>query len=57
MAEAEVDTFSYATPDDPRLKRFVIRIIERLSGQPYLKWLYNEHVNNPVPGERYAGSN
>ena len=56
MAEAEVDTFSYATPDDPRLKRFVIRIIERLSGQPYLKWLYNEHVNNPVPGESFWDS-
>jgi putative hemolysin len=56
MAEPDVDTFSYATADDPRLKRFVIRIIERLSGQPYLKWLYEDHVNNPVPGESFWAS-
>ncbi len=53
---AAVDTFSYATPDDPRLKRFVIRLIERMSGQPYLKWLYEDHINNPVPGESFWDS-
>lgn len=56
MAEAEVDTFSYANADDPRLKRFVIRLIERMSGQPYLKWLYDDHRTNPVPGESFWDS-
>jgi len=55
MAEspAEIDTFSYADPSDPRLKRFFIRVIERLTGQPYLKWLYEENRANPVPGESF----
>jgi putative hemolysin len=48
-----LDTFSYASADDPKLKRFVIRIIERLSGQPYLKSLYEDFRNNPVPGESF----
>jgi putative hemolysin len=56
MAEPAVDTFSYAEPDDPRLKRFVIRVIERMSGQPYLKWLYEENQANPVPGESFWDS-
>lgn len=47
------DSFSYAEPDDPRLKRFVIRLIERMSGQPYLKWLYDDHLANPRPGESF----
>src|SRR5665213_811363 len=37
-----VETFSYAEPDDPRLKRFIIRLIERMTGQPYLKSLYDD---------------
>ena len=49
----DIDTFSYAAPDDPRLKRFVIRLIERMSGQPYLKYLYDEHHAHPVPGESF----
>ena len=55
MAEspAEVDTFSYADPTDPRLKRFFIRVIERITGQPYLKWLYEENRAHPVPGESF----
>lgn len=56
MAETHVDYFSYADPDDPRLKRFVIRLIERMSGQPYLKWLYEDHRTNPVPGESFWDS-
>jgi putative hemolysin len=56
MAEAAVDTFSYAEPDDPRLKRFVIRLIERMSGQPYLKWLYEENQAHPIPGESFWDS-
>jgi putative hemolysin len=55
MAEltSDIDTFSYADPTDPRLKRLFIRIIERVSGQPYLKWLYEENRANPVPGEDF----
>src|SRR5579864_7345387 len=47
MSEPDDDSFSYAEPDDPRLKRFVIKLIERMSGQPYLKWLYEDHLANP----------
>src|ERR1700682_326392 len=49
----EVDTFSYADPADPRLKRFFIRVIERITGPPYLKWLYEENKAHPVPGESF----
>ena len=48
-----IDTFSYAAPDDPRFKRLVIKLIERVTGQPYLKWLYDENRSNPVPGESF----
>ena len=41
-----VDTFSYAEPTDPRLKRFIIRLIERMTGQPYLKSLYDIGANH-----------
>ena len=51
-----LDTFSYASAEDPRLKRFVIRLIERMSGQPYLKSLYEDFRNNPVPGETFWDS-
>jgi putative hemolysin len=51
-----IDTFSYAAPDDPRLKRFVIRVIERMSGQPYLRSLYEDYRSNPVPGETFWDS-
>lgn len=53
MHDASADSFSYAEPDDPRLKRFVIRLVERMSGQPYLKWLYEDHLTNPRPGESF----
>ncbi len=51
-----IETFSYAAPDDPALKRFVIRLIERMTGQPYLKSLYDDHRANPVPGESFWDS-
>jgi len=55
MAESssDIDTFSYADPSDPRLKRFFIRLIERLTGQPYLKWIYEDNRANPVLGESF----
>ncbi|HUO93983.1 MAG TPA: lysophospholipid acyltransferase family protein [Rhizomicrobium sp.] len=48
-----IDTFSYATADDPRFKRVLIRLIERVTGQPYLKWLYEDNRDNPIPGESF----
>lgn len=51
-----LDTFSYASADDPRLKRFVIRLIERMSGQPYLRSLYEDFRANPLPGETFWDS-
>jgi putative hemolysin len=49
----DIKHFSYAAPDDPRLKRLVIRAIETMTGQPYLKSLYDEHRRNPIPGESF----
>jgi len=48
-----VDTFSYAEPTDPRLKRFIIRMIERMTGQPELKSLYEERFTRRLPGESF----
>ena len=50
---SRIDNFSYATEDDPRLKRLLIRAVERMTGQPYLKSLYDEHRTNPNPGESF----
>ena len=49
----DIDTFSYADPADPQLKKLFIRIVERITGQPYLKYLYDENRANPVPGEDF----
>lgn len=49
----EPDYFSYATPDDPRLKRLLIRAVERMTGQPHLKRLYDKHQQNPRAGESF----
>ena len=49
----QTDSFSYATEDDPRLKRLLIRAVERMSGQPYLKSLYDEHRSSRAPGENF----
>jgi putative hemolysin len=50
---AEVDQFSYASPQDPRFKRLLIQAIERMSGQPELKRMYLENQERPVPGEGF----
>jgi putative hemolysin len=48
MTESDVvEAFSYAAEDDPLLKRLVIRLIEHVTGQPYLRWLYEDYQNNP----------
>lgn len=49
----QIERFSYATEDDPALKRMLIRAIETMTGQPYLKQLYEEHRVNPIPGENF----
>jgi putative hemolysin len=45
--------FSYAEESTPRMKRQVIRAVERLTGQPELKRLYIENQRNPQPGESF----
>ena len=45
--------FSYATDEDPRLKRLVIRAIEVMTGQPHLKRLYDEHRAVAKPGDNF----
>lgn len=52
----DIDTFSYAAPEDPKLKRFLIRLIERMTGQPKLKRIYEAHRAEPVPGESFWNS-
>ncbi len=51
----EIDTFSYAAPEDSWAKRAIIRAIERATGQPYLKWLYEQHRADPA-GESFWDS-
>jgi putative hemolysin len=53
MTGETVETFSYAEPGDPRLKRFIIRLIERMTGQPYLKSLYDDRFARRFPGESF----
>ena len=45
--------FSYADPSTPRVKRKLIHLIERVSGQPKLKSLYLENQRNPRPSESF----
>jgi putative hemolysin len=53
MATQQIENFTYASPGDARLKRLVIRFIEKTTGQPYLKWLYEDNRANPAPGESF----
>ncbi len=45
--------FSYAAPSDPPLKRGVIRLVEKATGQPRLKRLYLDNQRFPRPGENF----
>lgn len=45
--------FSYATAADPLVKRGLIRLVERATGQPRLKRLYLENQRNPREGESF----
>lgn len=53
MGADTVDTFSYAAPSDPWLKRALIRTIERMTGQPHLKHIYEDNRARPVAGETF----
>src|SRR5579883_1211326 len=45
--------FSYAERSDPPLKRGVIRLVERATGQPHLKRLYLQNQRKPRPAESF----
>jgi putative hemolysin len=45
--------FSYASANDPALRRIAIRTIERLTGQPRLKRMYLAHQRHPRVGETF----
>ena len=45
--------FSYATRSDPPVKRGLIRLVERATGQPKLKRLYFENQRSPRPHESF----
>ena len=45
--------FSYATREDPPVKRGLIRLVERATGQPQLKRLYVHNQRYPRPHESF----
>ena len=45
--------FSYATASDPPLKRGVIRLVEKATGQPKLKRMYLDNQRFPRPNENF----
>ena len=45
----DMEKFSYAAPDDPLLRRLIIRAIESFIGQPFLKELYSNYRSSGVP--------
>ena len=45
--------FSYATREDPPVKRAIIRLVETVTGQPRLKQLYLDNQRRPLPGESF----
>jgi putative hemolysin len=49
----KVDTFSYASPDDPPFRRLLIRAIEIMTGQPKLKRMYLTNQTHPIAGETF----
>jgi putative hemolysin len=50
-SEPEDIRFSYSRPEQRWLNRGIIRLIERVSGQPKLERLYRQWARNPHPGE------
>src|ERR1700679_1250947 len=55
MADA-TDSFSYASADDPRLKRFLIRLIERMTGQPRQRILVGHDLEDALARLPRAGA-
>ncbi len=53
MEEDGLPYFSYAAPDDGLIKRQLIQVIERLTGQPRLKAMYLENRRAPREGESF----
>ena len=45
--------FSYAAPTDPAVKRHLIWLVERATGQPVLKRLYVDNQRSPRPSESF----
>jgi putative hemolysin len=45
--------FSYAVPTDPPVKRRLIRLVEKATGQPALKRLYLDNQRRPRPSESF----
>ena len=45
--------FSYAAPSDPPVKRGIIRLVERATGQPELKRLYVHNQRYPRAHESF----
>jgi putative hemolysin len=52
----DAEAFSYAAPDDSAVKRLVIHAIERVTGQPYLRWLYEDYRARPPANETFWDS-
>ncbi len=52
-SEDDLPYFSYAAPEDGRLKRLLIRAIERATGQPRLKRMYLHHRAHPRDDETF----
>lgn len=52
-SEDDLPYFSYAAPEDGKLKRLLIRAIEHATGQPRLKSMYLHHRENPRDGETF----
>lgn len=49
----EMPAFSYSSPEDSRMKRAVIQGIEKATGQPYLRRLYETNRHGLAPGESF----
>ena len=48
--------FSYAAASDPPIKRGLIRLVEKATGQPKLKRMYVQNQRFPRAGESFFGA-
>lgn len=56
MSRDAFEEFSYAAPGDAPLKRFVIRLIERMTGQPRLKRIYRQYQQDKSSENFWEGA-